>query len=90
MSSDEINPSNMTDIKINEIEPGLWRASIRGADHCGGTGFSPAEAIGFLCFNHPQRMGIIQFSWAKEPPKLPSHPVELYPSGFQSPFETIP
>lgn len=72
---------------FEKIEGTVWRASLEGADHCGGTGRTPEEAFGFLCFNHPQRMGVVRFDWKHRPPKLPGHPAEVYPEGVQEPFD---
>lgn len=71
---------------LEKIEKAVWRASLEGADHIGGIGTTPEEALGWLCLNHPQRMGIGEFRWEDPPPRLPGHPAEVYPEGVQESF----
>lgn len=70
--------------------PGLWLACPSDAEHCGGVGGTPEEAIGWMVFNHPQRCGVGSFDWASPPPKLPNPKVNQYPTGEQEEFEHIP
>lgn len=81
----------MSTIVLEQIDEGkLWQAYLADADHCVGSGVTPEEAIGFLCLNHPQRMGIDEYRWQSPIPQLPGHPTEMYPRGVQESFDHLP
>jgi hypothetical protein len=52
--------------------PNHWRASIDGAEHCGGMGDTPAEAIGFLVLNntgYALNEAITEVKWLSRKPR---------------------
>lgn len=75
-------------VTFKKIEDGIWRASLLNASHVGGLGNTPQEALGWLCLNHPQRMGIGEFWWKDRPPKLNVPSAEQYPMGIVESFDT--
>lgn len=75
--------------RLSPPDRAIWRAFLADADHCGGTGSTPEEAIGWLVFNHPQRCGVGKFDWASTPPGLPNSEAARYPSGEQEEFDHL-